>query len=383
MNIERHWLLTGVAVVAALGLGFTAARLMPEAPAREDAHGEAAGHEDEAGGDVVALAPAKAAAAGVIIVTPGRGGGVELMLPGRVEFAPGAEAVVDAPLPGTVLEVYVGPGSAVRPGSPLVKVRSPDGAGARATVDAASASADAARAALARDRSLFERGFIARARLDITEAEARRAEAELRAARARLAAYGTPGADGQVVVRSPVSGVVTRLTTSPGQVLHQEDQEVAAISDTRRIELVFDAPPAASGLLKTGDVVTARTADGQVVTGLVTAVAPATERGTVTVRARPTGFVPPAGAVVSARLTAARGSGAIVVPSEAVQTVDGRPSVFVVEGEGFRATVVTTGRTADGLTEILSGLAEGDRIAGPGAFLLKAELAKGEAEHGH
>lgn len=385
MNIERHWLLTGVAVVVALGVGFGASQLMPNSPPKEDEHaehGEEGGHE-EAGEGVVALTPAKAAAAGVTVVALERGGGSELMLSGRVEFAPGAEAVVDAPLPGTVLQVHVGPGTPVRAGSPLVTLRSPDGAGARATVDAAAASADAARAALTRDRSLFERGFIARARLDITEAESRRTEAELRAASARLAAYGSPTSDGRVVVRSPVSGVVTRLTTSPGQVLHEEDQEVAAISDARRIELVFDAPPAAASVLKVGDTLSGRTAEGQVVGGVVTAIAPANERGTVTVRARPTGFTPPAGAVISARLTSTQGTGALVVPSEAVQTVEGKPSVFVVEGEGFRARPVTTGRTANGRTEILSGLTGSERIAGPGAFLLKAELAKGETEHGH
>jgi len=385
MKIDRHWLVTGAAVIAALGVGFGAARLMPGAAPRADTHAEGEEHaKEETGAEgFVALTAADAAGAGVTVATAKRGGGVDLMLPGRVEFAPGAEAVVDAPLPGAVLAVHVGPGSAVQAGSPLVTLRSPDGAAARATVDAAAASADAARAAAGRDLALFERGYVARSRLDITQAEARRAEAELRAARARLAAYGSPGSDGRVVVRSPIAGVVTRLTTSPGQVLHEEDQEVAAVSDARRIELVFDAPPAAAALLRVGDTVSARTADGQAVSGAVTAIAPANAGGTVTVRARPTGAVPPAGSVVSARLSAGRGDGALTVPSEAVQTVEGAPSVFVLDGKGFRARPVVTGRTAEGRTEILRGLTGSERIAGPGAFLLKAELAKGEAEHGH
>ncbi len=73
----------------------------------------------------------------------------------------------------------------------------------------------------------------------------------------------------------------------------------------------------------------------------------------------------------------------MVVPADAVQTVDGVPSVFVVDGAGFRARPVVTGRTADGNIEIVSGLGGTERVAGRGAFLLKAELAKGEAEHGH
>jgi cobalt-zinc-cadmium efflux system membrane fusion protein len=386
MNIDRHWLMTGVAVVAALGVGFGAARLTnapsPSPAAAEQGHVEEA---DEEG--LVALTPEAAEQAGVTLTTVSRGGGTELMLPGRVEFAPGAEAVVDAPLPGAVVRVHVAAGSRVAAGAPLVTLRSPDGAAARATVDAAVAAADAARAAEQRDRQLFERGYVAQARLDITAAETRRAEAELRAARARLAAYGSPGSDGLVVVRSPVAGVVTRLTTAPGQVLHQEDQEVAAVADAGRAELVFEAPPATAAVLRVGDALNARTSDGQSVSAVVTAIAPPAAGsgvgGVVIVRARPEGAAPPVGSVLSARVASGAGTGGLVVPSEAVQTVEGRPSVFVVEDGGLRARPVVVGRAAEGRTEILDGLNGEERIAGAGAFLLKAELAKGEAEHGH
>jgi len=383
MTIEKHWLITGAAVVIALGAGFGVARIT-DRPAGEEAHAEGEDHaEGEAEGGFIALAPEAAAQAGVTLTEVLRGGGSELLLPGRVEFGPGAEAVVDAPLPGAVVRVHVGVGSRVEAGSPLATLRSPEGAASRATTDAAIAGAEAARAAERRDRDLFERGYVARARLDITQAEARRAEAELRAAQARVAAYGGPGADGLVVVRSPIAGVVTRLTTRAGQVLHEEDQEVAAVADAGRVEMVFEAPPAASTLLALGDGVRARDASGQVLSGVITAIAPVNASGVVTIRARPDGSPPPAGTVLSARIASGVATDALVVPGEAVQTVDGRPSVFVVEGRGFRARPVVTGRTADGRTEILSGLTGGERIAGVGAFLLKAELAKGDAGHGH
>jgi cobalt-zinc-cadmium efflux system membrane fusion protein len=390
MTLSRNWLMTGAAVIAALGIGaaggYGLARLNP-AP---DSHTEEEGHGDEAAeqaaeGGMIALTPEAAAKAGVTVVAVGRGGGAELMLPGRVAFAPGAEAVVDAPLPGQVVRVHVGVGERVSAGSALVTLRSPEGAASRATTDAAAASADAARAAAARDRTLFQRGYVARSRLDITEAEARRAEAELRAARARVAAWGAPGADGMVVVRSPVAGVVTRLTTAPGQVLHEEDQEVAAVADARRLELEFEAPPAAAALLKVGAPVSGQTADGRAIAGIVTAIAPAGQTGVVVIRARIEGEAPPAGTVISARLSSpgGAGGGGLTVPTDAVQTVDGKASIFVMEGAGFRARPVVTGRIAGGQTEILSGLTGSERIAGAGAFLLKAELAKGEAEHGH
>jgi cobalt-zinc-cadmium efflux system membrane fusion protein len=374
--------MTGAAVVAALGVGFGGGQLLNR-PAPEAVHAEEGHAEDEAEGALIALSPAQAAEAGVTVVALQRGGGAELKLPGRVAFAPGAEAVVDAPLAGAVARVHVGLGDRVSAGSPLVTLRSPDGAASRATVDAASAAADAARAAEGRDRNLFDQGWVAQARLDITAAEARRAEAELRAARARVSAYGAPGADGMTVVRSPIAGVVTRLSAAPGQVLHEEALQVAAVADPRRVELVFEAPPSAAVILRIGDRLESTLAGSSAVSGVVTAIAPANEAGVVIVRARPDGAVPPAGSILSARISAGAGTGALVAPLDAVQTVEGVPSVFVVEGDGFRARSVITGRTSDGRIEIVSGLTGSERIAGAGAFLLKAELAKGEAEHGH
>ena len=383
MNTNKHWLLTGAAVVAALGVGFGAAQFLD----RPTAAGEAA-HADEDHGEAesgafVALSLAAAERAGVSVVGVERGGGAELTLPGRVGFAPGAEASVDAPLPGSVVRVHVGPGDRVSAGSPLATLRSADGAGSRATVDAAAASADAALAAERRDRRLFEQGWIAAARLEITAAQARRAEAELRAARARLGAQGAPGADGLVVVRSPIAGVVTRVSAAPGQFLHEEALQVAAVADARLLELVFEAPPSAASVLGIGDRLDGAVPGAGPVSGVVTAIAPVNDNGVIIVRARPGGISPPAGTVISARITSSATGGSLVVPADAVQTVDGAPSVFVVEGAGFRARPVVTGRTAEGRIEIVSGLTGAERIAGPGAFLLKAELAKGEAEHGH
>lgn len=383
MISKTYWLMTGAAVVIALGAGFGAARIL-DRPPTEAEHAEA-GHAEEEPSEAafVALTPQEAARAGVSVVAVQRGGGAELKLPGRVAFAPGAEAAVDAPLGGAVVRVHVGLGDRVAAGSPLITVRSPDGAASRADADAAGATVQAARAAERRDRTLFEQGWVSQARLDVTAAETRRAEAQHRAARARVGAFGAPGADGLTVVRSPIAGVVTRLSASPGQVLHEEALQVAALADPGRIELVFEAPPAAAAILKVGDRLESTVAGSRVMSGVIVAIAPANANGVVVVRARPAGETPPAGSVVSARVSAGTASGTPVVPIDAVQTIEGAPSVFVQEDGGFRARPVVTGRTSDGRIEIVSGLTGIERIAGVGAFLLKAQLAKGEAEHGH
>jgi cobalt-zinc-cadmium efflux system membrane fusion protein len=64
----------------------------------------------------------------------------------------------------------------------------------------------------------------------------------------------------------------------------------------------------------------------------------------------------------------------VVVPQDAVQTVDGHPSVFVAESGGrFSPRPVVLGAEEGGLVEVTSGVASGERIAVKGGFALKSE----------
>jgi cobalt-zinc-cadmium efflux system membrane fusion protein len=67
----------------------------------------------------------------------------------------------------------------------------------------------------------------------------------------------------------------------------------------------------------------------------------------------------------------------VAVPASAVQTLEGRPVVFVLTEPGvFARRRVEPGPTFDGLTEILGGLKEGEEIVTEGSFVLKSEFAK-------
>lgn len=70
----------------------------------------------------------------------------------------------------------------------------------------------------------------------------------------------------------------------------------------------------------------------------------------------------------------------IAVPAAALQELDGRPAVFVVEADGaFQQRPVTTGTEMDGWVEIVGGLSPGERVVAAGSFLLKSELQKSSA----
>jgi len=73
----------------------------------------------------------------------------------------------------------------------------------------------------------------------------------------------------------------------------------------------------------------------------------------------------------------------VAVPDESVQTIDGRPVVFVPEGEAFEPRPVVTGRTDGEWVEIVSGLAAGERCVIRNSFILKSELGKSAAGHDH
>ena len=73
----------------------------------------------------------------------------------------------------------------------------------------------------------------------------------------------------------------------------------------------------------------------------------------------------------------------LIVPKEAIQSINGKPAVFVRTEHGFEKRDVTTGREDSKHVEIISGLTSGEQIATANTFTLKAELGKAEAEHEH
>jgi cobalt-zinc-cadmium efflux system membrane fusion protein len=389
-DINKTWLMAGVAAVVVLGgAGLYAMTRSPEAPAAsaEGKHAEGEeGHAEEGAAEegVVVLTEAQIAAANISIVAVTGGGGSETRLSGRVEPMVDARAAVAASVGGRVERVLVAPGQSVRAGQPLAVLVSGDAAALRAEADAANASADAARRAYERDRNLEEAGVVARQEVETSRAQSLSSDAAARAARARVSAAGSPNSSGRLSVVSPISGIVTSVQVGPGGFAAQGGV-IAEVTNPARVEIVFTAPPALAAQVRAGSTMRVQGPAGEfdaVVTGV--AADAGEESGATIIRARPAGGgLPPAGSAVSGIVVTGQSVGGLTVPSDAVQTVEGANVVFVRTATGFRAAPVLVGRQAGGRTEILSGLTGTERIAGTNAFLLKAELAKGEAEHGH
>jgi RND family efflux transporter MFP subunit len=92
--------------------------------------------------------------------------------------------------------------------------------------------------------------------------------------------------------------------------------------------------------------------------------------------ANPAGRLKP-GMYIEAVLTAAQGRSALFIPETALQEHQNQTVVFVQTGPGkFTLRRVETGERAAGFVEIVKGLAEGERVAASGSFLLKSEMLK-------
>lgn len=68
----------------------------------------------------------------------------------------------------------------------------------------------------------------------------------------------------------------------------------------------------------------------------------------------------------------------LVVQANALQQIDGRPTVFLRHGEHVRPQAIVVGRSDAQMVEVLQGIDVGARYATGNTFILKAELGKGE-----
>jgi len=236
---------------------------------------------------------------------------------------------------------------------------------------------------LAREKRLFEQRVSARQDYEQAEAEAAAANAEATRARAAAGAANVT-ADGRgVVVASPISGRVTASSVSLGAFV-QPETELFRIADPRLIQVEASISSADAPRIAPGDRAVVETADGRTIEGRVRSITPGlsqeTRAATAVLDIPPAGLQP--GQSVRARIIP-RVTGAstlIVVPDEAIQTVEGRDVVFVRTAKGFQARAVTVGQRGAGRAEIVHGLKSGQAIAARNAFLLKAELGKGQGE---
>ncbi|MYM98820.1 efflux RND transporter periplasmic adaptor subunit [Duganella vulcania] len=421
-----------IAVMAIIGLLLAALMLVPRrgagtaaqaggAERTEHAEQAPSAHADKAapeqGGlaeappDKIALDDTQARAAGIVlaVAAPARIDAA-ITLPGEIRFNEDRTAHVVPKLAGVVTSVRAELGQNVRRGQVLAVIASSALSEQRSELLSAERRLALATTTFERERRLWQDKISAEQ--DYLQARQAQSEAGIavRNARQKLDAIGAgagagagPAAGGaqlnRLELRAPFDGVVMEKHLALGEAV-KEDAAVFTISDLSQVWAEIAVPPRDLALVRVGQTVLVKASafDAQA-SGKITYVGALLGEQTRTAKARvalanpdrawrPGLFVSvdvPSGRAAGASATSANAAGdaAVAVAADAIQTVDGKPVVFVKEAGGFRAQPVTPGRSDGKLTEIVQGLPAGARYAAAGSFVLKAELGKDGAEHAH
>ena len=188
-------------------------------------------------------------------------------------------------------------------------------------------------------------------------------------------------------IRSAIAGEVIWVHAHEGEFLKQ-GQSIYEIADLSSVWIELHVPVAALDRVRPGRPVQLRVDDSNdVVTGEINYVSPLGSANSQTVVARvelpndERRWTP--GQFVRGEIIHGVAEAEVTVPLAALQTMEGRDVVFVLEGDVFEARPVITDRRGDGRVEIVDGLQAGETVVTKNSYLIKADILKSGAEHAH
>jgi len=374
-----------VLVGIVIAIGALALIFWPTSEIDDHAQEEA---EAETSEGVVTLSDEQISEAGIEVAVVRSGAAVELVFPATVAASPTASARIDARASGVVRSVGKTLGDHVSRGETVARIESADAAALASQLSTARVRVSELSAAYERERRLFEENVTARQDLEAAQANLSVARSELQRAQAAVAAAGVSGDGRSLAVTSPLAGRITAAPIVLGAFV-DAGEELYRVVDPNGLQIEVALPSAEASRIQPGDEAVLVVGDGREIGARVRSVTPSldTESRSATAVLSLSRGVPglQPGAFLQARI---RPSGEIdrdriAVPEDAIQVVEGRDVVFVRTKTGFQARDVELGTRSAGQVTILSGLREGWRIAVANAFLLKAELGKEGATHGH
>lgn len=343
------------------------------------------------------------------------------VVPARVSFNTEGMAHVGSAVAGRVTELAVRRGDAVKRGDVLLTVDSPELGEAqsdylrqRTAVEIAAPAVELATAAHERAKALYdENQGISLTEVQRRQADQQTASGALLSARAAVAATENKlqllgmdegaveslGESGEIsaryTVRAPIDGQVIRREVTLGELVGPDRDALLVLADLTTLWVLADVPEARLGDISIGAKaqVTLAALPEESFEGTISFVSPEIDAATRTADARIEvengGARLRPGMFAQAEITAAAPATTRpvrAVPDGAIQMVDGRTVVFVpMAGKPgtYLKRPVTLGSPVGDLYPVRYGLTAGEPYVSKGSFILKAELGKSSAEHGH
>lgn len=329
---------------------------------------------------------------------------------GKVGFNEDRMTPVFPPYSGRVLKLLANKGDRVTANQPLLVLESPDLvatindlSAARADADKAKINLDIADMSVQRARRLNAQEALATKELQAAESdfqrareEDRRAQAAISIVRNRLALLGKSAAevaamertvndqiDRQIVIRSPLAGIIVDRKVGPGQYVKPDAPDpLYLIADLSTVWVNADVYENALSQIRVGAPaeITLAAFPEKNFPARISAINPTVDATTRTVHVRcvvpnPDGLLKPE-MFAMIRIGQATTQKRPAVPTSAVLTQG--TSAFVMLEEtpgGFRRHEVKTGPEIQGLTIVEEGLRVNDRVVTSGALLLGAGLS--------
>jgi cobalt-zinc-cadmium efflux system membrane fusion protein len=333
-----------------------------------------------------------------VVVAPAkkqRMGGV-ISATGKVEANADRIAHVSPRISGKVVAVKASLGDSVSAGQALATLDSVELGEALGRYHQSRTKLALSQANMDRIKNLVEKKIAARKDILQAETDFKTAQTELHTDEERLSLYGVAisylkGDDHKkplLPVRSPISGIITEKHAIVGE-LSDPSKSLYTVADLSTVWVLVDIHEKDLAKVHKGQaaIVSVSAFPDKKLKGHITYIADLVDEATRTVKARVAvanpgrKLKPEMFATVELALQA-DASPVLAVPEDALQDVDGKKVLFVVDDKGveFEPRKVELGRAAGGMVEIVSGLKEGERYAIKGAFILKSELKKGELE---
>lgn len=309
---------------------------------------------------------------------------------GVVDFDRNHAAPVLAPFSGPVTRLLVTLGQHVRKGQALARVDSPDFTAAVAAYRKALISARAADAVAANDRDLYAHQAISERENAQAQADATGADGDRAAALQALVALhmdpktlaevrtGKPVAQGQGVIRAPITGTVVEKSIAPGQTLAAGSTPCFTIADTAKMWVMAQVFGGDVSQVQTGDPAEVDLGNGRKpLSGTVTNVGSVVDPDTRSVSARvrldnPDGVLKK-GMYVEVHIASQAQHTGLLIPVAAVLRDDENlPFVYVVAPAGsYARQPVALGRRVGDRIVISSGLRTGDKVVVDGSIFLR------------
>ncbi|HEU4684934.1 MAG TPA: efflux RND transporter periplasmic adaptor subunit [Nitrospira sp.] len=317
----------------------------------------------------------------------------ELVVQGRIQYAPDRYVNITSPLAGLVQAVHGKLGEPVKRDQPLLSIQSPDIIAAYAQLTEAESDRDLARRTHAMVRDLYRAKALPRKDVEQAENELRRTTAEYERVRERLIALRVPPEEldqppatrhitGRFELRSPFDGLVVEKKVSVGQLIDSSEvlftvanldvlQAVGEIYE-RTLRLVTPGLPV---------VVTVEASPDERFGGVVSYVddiVDPTSR-TIKIRCEVQNAEHKLKVDMHARIHVEIPSeeAVIAVPRKAVIQLADKSFVFVRRSpEEYERREVVLGPASGDLIEIRHGVQDGEQIAVTGTLLLEGALER-------